>query len=72
MDLERTISNGLPAFWKGNRYGYTYKIEFAGMFSHEQAQQIVSHDLDNTTVMIHVDTVHRILGKDLKQHEGSA
>lgn len=71
MDLERTISNGVPAFWKGNRHGYTYNLDFAGIFTLQAAQQIVTHDLDNTTVMIHVDTIHRILGKELKAHEGS-
>lgn len=70
MDLERTLANGLPAFWKGNRHGYTYKIEFAGLFPYEVAAKIVENDRDNTTIMIPLKIVQKVLGKDLKQYEG--
>jgi len=26
MDLERTLSSGVPAFWKSNKRGYSYNI----------------------------------------------
>jgi hypothetical protein len=70
MDLDRTIANGVPAYWKANRHGYTYHIEFAGIFSKENAELIVNNDRDKTTIMIPVDTVAKILMLDLKQHEG--
>lgn len=70
MDLERTLSTGTPAFWKGNKHGYTYKIEFAGIFPYEVAAKIVENDRDNSTIMIPIKLVQKIFGKDLKQHEG--
>jgi hypothetical protein len=70
MDLERTLSSGTPAFWKSNKYGYTYKIEFAGIFPYEVAAQIIENDRDNSTIMIPLKLAQKILGKDLKQHEG--
>lgn len=71
MDLERTIGNGVPAFWKGNRYGYTYKIEFAGIFSKENAELIVKNDLDHKTVMVPVQLVTQILLQANQVNEGS-
>lgn len=70
MDLERTLSSGVPCFWKGNRYGYTYKIETAGIFPREIAQEIVSNDRNKNTVMISVEQVQNILGWEMKAHEG--
>lgn len=70
LDLERTIANGIPYYWKGNRYGYTRSIEHAGLFAEEFAERIVKEDYDKKTVMIHQDLLFKILGKDLKQHEG--
>lgn len=70
MDLERTLQSGTPCFWKGNRHGYTYKIEFAGIFPREVAEEIVKNDRDNTTILIPLFLIQKILGKDLKQHEG--
>lgn len=70
LDLERTLSNSVPAFWKGNKHGYTYKVEFAGIFPKEIAEQIVNSDRDKTTIAIPLDVVQKIMVKDLKQHEG--
>lgn len=70
MDLERTLLNGSPAYWKGNRHGYTYTLEFAGIFSEEIADEIVRHDLDGKTIKVPVDLVIKVLALDLKAHEG--
>lgn len=70
IDLERTIGNNHLYFWKGNKHGYTRSLEHAGLFSKEIAEQIVDHDHDRTTVMISQVKVFRILGKELKSHEG--
>jgi len=61
MDLERTLENGIPCFWKKNRHGYAYTIEEAGLFSKELAEQIIKSDLDNRTIKIHINTVAEIL-----------
>jgi hypothetical protein len=71
LDLERTLTSGVPCFWKGNRHGYTYNIQHAGIFPEEIATEIAKHDLDKRTVPISVQTVFEILGKDMKAHEGS-
>lgn len=60
MDLERTLLSYVPCFWTQNRFGYTYKIERAGIFSRELAEEIVKHDLDDKTVMISEKLVHQI------------
>jgi hypothetical protein len=70
MDLERTLQSGTPCFWKGNKFGYTYKIEFAGIFPKKVAEQIVNSDRDNKTISIPLTLVKQILGEELKQHEG--
>ena len=71
MDLERTIANKVPYYWKGNRHGYTDSLEHAGIFSQEFAEKLVQQDFDKRTIMIDVYQVFKILGKDMKQHEGS-
>jgi len=69
LDLERTIQSGVPAYWKGNKHGYTYNIQFAGIFSEEIANEIVRHDLDKATVKVPVRLAMEVLGKDLKANE---
>lgn len=71
MDLERTLTSGVPCYWKGNRHGYTYSLQHAGIFPEELAAEIVKHDLNKRTVQISLQTVFEILGKDMKEHEGS-
>jgi hypothetical protein len=71
LDLERTLSSGVPCYWKQNKHGYTYNIEQAGLFTEEQATEVVSSDLDKTTVKIHYKTVEKILVKELKRYEGT-
>lgn len=70
MDLERTLANGVPCFWKSNRHGYTYSIEHAGIFQRHLAEEIVKNDFDNKTVMISIKLVEETMMLDLKQHEG--
>jgi hypothetical protein len=70
LDLERTIGNGKPYFWKGNRHGYTDSLQHAGLFTKEFAEKLVKQDIDKRTVMISSSMIAKILGKDLKQHEG--
>jgi hypothetical protein len=70
MDLERTLTSGCPCYWKGNRYGYTYRIDQAGIFNKDMAEEIVKHDHDEKTIMISLDLVEKTLALDLKQHEG--
>jgi hypothetical protein len=69
MDLERTLFDGIPYFWKGSKHGYTHKVQQAGIFSEAFAEKIVNQDLDQTTIKIHVDVVHRIFGKDFRTYE---
>jgi len=71
LDLERTIGYSRPFFWNGNRHGYTTSIEQAGLFSKGLAEKIVESDHSKTTVMISVEQVTKILGKDMKPHEGT-
>lgn len=71
MDLERTIGNNRPFFWNGNRHGYTTNLQQAGLFSKGIAEQIVLGDYNKNTVMISVEQVTKILGKDMKPHEGT-
>jgi hypothetical protein len=70
LDLERTIANGRPYFWNGNRHGYTTSLEHAGLFSDWIAEEIVKGDYDKRTVMISTEQVSKILGKDMKPHDG--
>jgi hypothetical protein len=69
LDLERTIGYSRPFFWKRTKFGYTSKLEQAGLFSKEIAEQIVDHDHDRTTVMISKEQVIKILGKDMEHNE---
>lgn len=69
LDLERTIQSGVPAYWKGNKHGYTYNIQFAGIFGEEIANEIVKHDLDKSTVKVPIQLAFKVLGKDLKPNE---
>ena len=71
IDLERTIGYSKPYFWKGNRHGYTSHIEQAGIFPEAMADMIVEGDRDKTTVKISTSKVFKILGKDMKPHEGT-
>jgi hypothetical protein len=57
LDLERTLLSGAPCYWKGNKYGYTYDVEYAGVFTEELAKEIVKNDLDNKTVMIPIKLI---------------
>jgi len=61
MDLERTLASGVPAFWKGNKHGYTYNIHEAGLFNEAEAEKIVKEDFDKRTVQISLKTVESIL-----------
>lgn len=70
LDLERTIAHGRPYFWKGNKHGYTDAIQFAGRFPKDFAEKIVKQDFYKHTVMIPETLITKILGIDLKQHEG--
>jgi hypothetical protein len=71
MDLERTLTSGVPCFWKGNKHGYTYNLQHAGIYPKELAESIAESDRDKRTVLISLQTVFDILGKDMKAHEGS-
>jgi hypothetical protein len=71
MDLERTIVSGVPCYWKGNRYGYTYEIDHAGVFSKALAKEIAQHDLDQKTVLVPYKLVFDLGLKALTEHEGN-
>jgi hypothetical protein len=62
MDLERTLQSGIPCFWKGNKFGYTYNLKFAGLFPEGIAEEIVKNDHDRKTVKIPLDLVKDVLG----------
>jgi hypothetical protein len=66
LDLERTIISGVPAYWKGNKHGYTYDIQHAGIFDEINANMIVKSDQDQSTVKVPLNLVFKLLGKDLK------
>ena len=61
MDLERTLSNGVPAFWKGNKHGYTYNIHEAGLFHETEAEKIVKADFNERTIKISLKAVEDFL-----------
>lgn len=61
IDLDRTIKNGIPTYWKQNRHGYTTDRDEAGLFLWEIAWGIVQNDLDKSTVMISQQRVEKIL-----------
>jgi hypothetical protein len=61
LDLERTILNGKPYYWKENKHGYTTLIDLAGEFTGKEASQFVFNDVDNRTIMIHKNTIDKIL-----------
>jgi len=63
LDLERTIASGRTWFWKRNRYGYTQFLSQAGLFEEEEVRNIVTSDFDNRTIMIHAETVEKILNQ---------
>lgn len=71
LDLERTLTSGVPCYWKGNKHGYTYNLQHAGIFPKNIAEDIVNSDVDKRTVPISLETVFNILGKDMKAHEGN-
>jgi hypothetical protein len=71
LDLERTLMYSKPYFWKGNKHGYTTFLEQAGIFPEAIAETIVENDRDKTTVKVSTKKVFKILGKDLKPHEGT-
>lgn len=52
---------GVTTFWKANKRGYTTEIGDAGVYSEDQAQQIVDGDVDKRTVKVEVDTVKRLI-----------
>lgn len=63
MDLERTISSGRTWFWKANKRGYTQFLSQAGLFEEEEARNLVTSDRDKRTIMIHMETVEKILNQ---------
>jgi hypothetical protein len=67
LDLERTLENGIPVFWKKSRHGYSYSIEDAGLFPKELAEKIVKSDLNNRTIMININTIAEILNGDYQR-----
>ena len=69
LDLERTLENGIPVFWKKSRHGYSYSIEDAGLFPRELAEKIVKSDLNNRTIMIHIKTIAEILNNEYQKYE---
>ena len=70
MDLERTILNNRPYYWKSSRHGYTADIRQAGKWKIEVCQKIVERDINKDTILITEETIERILGKDALQLEG--
>jgi hypothetical protein len=70
MDLERTLINGKPYYWKGNKHGYTTDIRQAGKWKREFCEQIIERDFYKDTILITEETISRILGKDALQREG--
>jgi len=63
LDLERTLLAGVPAFWKGNRHGYTYSITEAGLFKEDFAEKLCKQDINQRTIMISEYAVINVLGK---------
>jgi hypothetical protein len=71
MDLERTIGTGAACFWKANRYGYTYEVDYAGIFSKELAEEIVKNDLDQKTVLVPLNLIRELDFRGIRSNEGS-
>jgi hypothetical protein len=70
MDLERTIKNGVPAYWKGNKRGYTYKVEHAGIFQELTAREIAKRDRNESTILIPRKLMQKYL-EEIKVHESN-
>lgn len=68
LDLERTIKNSVPAYWKGNKRGYTYKPEQAGIFQERTANEIVKRDRNGATVAIPRKLIQKYL-EEIRVHE---
>lgn len=66
LDLERTLSRNTPYFWLKNKHGYTTQIEVAGLFSKEAAEEIISKDINDLTIMIHINKIAEILQLEVK------
>lgn len=52
IDLERTLRNGVPVYWRAGQRGYTAFIHEAGLYSETEAKQQVISDFDGLTVVI--------------------
>ena len=70
LDLERTLASGIPCYWKGNRYGYTYEIDYAGIFPKDLAEEIVKNDLDQKTVLVPYKIVFDLALTKLTENDG--
>jgi hypothetical protein len=66
VDLKRTIETGAIAFWKNHKSGYTYKVEFAGIYNKEIACEICQYDLEESTIKVPVHLVQKIKEDILK------
>jgi len=69
VDLKRTVESGAIAFWKWNKAGYTYKVEFAGLYSKEAASEIVDYDLTESTVKVPVKLLVDVQEKGIWSQE---
>lgn len=51
FDLERSM------FWKANRRGYTSDYKEAGLYSYEEAKELVENDIMNNTKMVEEESL---------------
>lgn len=52
IDLERTLKNGVPFYWRTGGRGYTPFVREAGLYSAEEAKREVETDIEGLTVSI--------------------
>ena len=50
IDLGRSIILNKMVFWKQNKHGYVFEINEAGIFTEEQAEEIVKNDITKMTM----------------------
>ncbi|MGC9935260.1 hypothetical protein [Priestia aryabhattai] len=67
MDLERSIYSGMVTYWKENQRGYTTNLQRAGLYSPEEANDIVEKNVDKRTVIIDEEVVLNVRG-DLRSY----
>jgi hypothetical protein len=60
LDLGRSIVLNKLVFWKQNKHGYVFEVNEAGIFTEEQAEEIVKKDINKLTCSVSADKIERL------------